>query len=297
MRASRTTATAAVMNDLFVNIKVDREERPDVDAIYMAALHQLGEQGGWPLTMFLTPDGEPFWGGTYFPPEDRYGRPAFVSVLNTVARVYRDEPDKVRNNAEALKQALKPKPPQGRRRGASTTRPCPTSRGASSAPSIRRKAACAAHRNFRRRNSSNFCGARACATASTNPRERGEPHAHPYRARRHLRSSRRRLLALQRRRALARAAFRKDALRQRAARRPDDRGPGARESRRSSRNASPRPSTGSTREMVTRRRRVRRVARRRQRRRRRQVLCVDVSPRSTMFSVRTMQTFRARSTT
>ena len=60
-------ATARVMNDLFVNIKVDREERPDVDAIYMGALHELGEQGGWPLTMFLTSDAEPFWGGTYFP--------------------------------------------------------------------------------------------------------------------------------------------------------------------------------------------------------------------------------------
>ncbi len=60
-------ATAAVMNELFVNMKVDREERPDIDQIYMAALHQLGEQGGWPLTMFLTPDGEPVWGGTYFP--------------------------------------------------------------------------------------------------------------------------------------------------------------------------------------------------------------------------------------
>ena len=60
-------ATAEVMNDLFVNIKVDREERPDIDQIYMSALHHLGEHGGWPLTMFLTPDGEPFWGGTYFP--------------------------------------------------------------------------------------------------------------------------------------------------------------------------------------------------------------------------------------
>ena len=67
MKASRTTPTAAVMNDLFINIKVDREERPDIDQIYMAALHHLGEQGGWPLTMFLTPDGEPVWGGTYFP--------------------------------------------------------------------------------------------------------------------------------------------------------------------------------------------------------------------------------------
>ena len=68
-------ATAAVMNALFVNIKVDREERPDVDQLYMAALHALGEQGGWPLTMFLTPDGEPIWGGTYFP-EGRALRPA-----------------------------------------------------------------------------------------------------------------------------------------------------------------------------------------------------------------------------
>ena len=102
-------ATAAVMNELFVNIKVDREERPDVDAIYMGALHELGEQGGWPLTMFLTSDAEPFWGGTYFPREERYGRPAFVRVLNEVARIYRDEQDKVRQNADTLKDRLKPR--------------------------------------------------------------------------------------------------------------------------------------------------------------------------------------------
>jgi uncharacterized protein YyaL (SSP411 family) len=101
-------ATARVMNELFVNIKVDREERPDVDAIYMGALHELGEQGGWPLTMFLTSDAEPFWGGTYFPKEQRYGRPAFVSVLNEVARVYREEPEKVKQNADVLKDRLKP---------------------------------------------------------------------------------------------------------------------------------------------------------------------------------------------
>jgi len=101
-------ATAAVMNDLFVNIKVDREERPDVDAIYMGALHELGEQGGWPLTMFLTSDAEPFWGGTYFPKDERYGRPAFVRVLTEVARIYRDEQDKVRQNADQLKARLKP---------------------------------------------------------------------------------------------------------------------------------------------------------------------------------------------
>src|SRR5512134_6074 len=68
---------AQLMNEHFVNIKVDREERPDVDRLYMQALHSLGEQGGWPLTMFLTPDGRPFWGGTYFPKESLYGRPSF----------------------------------------------------------------------------------------------------------------------------------------------------------------------------------------------------------------------------
>ncbi|MGH6827111.1 thioredoxin domain-containing protein [Methyloceanibacter sp.] len=101
--------TARVMNDLFVNIKVDREERPDVDAIYMAALHELGEQGGWPLTMFLTSDAEPFWGGTYFPREARYGRPAFTNVLKEIARIYREEQVKVRQNADALKDRLAPK--------------------------------------------------------------------------------------------------------------------------------------------------------------------------------------------
>ncbi|MEA2758283.1 MAG: uncharacterized protein QOH65_896 [Methylobacteriaceae bacterium] len=99
-------ATASVMNELFVNIKVDREERPDIDHIYMSALHALGQQGGWPLTMFLTPDGEPFWGGTYFPKIARHGHPAFVEVLRSVAHVFRAEPDKVRQNANALRQAL-----------------------------------------------------------------------------------------------------------------------------------------------------------------------------------------------
>src|SRR5689334_9349778 len=99
-------ATAAVMNDLFVNIKVDREERPDVDAIYMGALHALGEQGGWPLTMFLTSEAEPFWGGTYFPKDERFGRPAFIRVLNEIARIYREETAKIRQNADALKEHL-----------------------------------------------------------------------------------------------------------------------------------------------------------------------------------------------
>ncbi|HEX7073516.1 MAG TPA: thioredoxin domain-containing protein [Hyphomicrobiaceae bacterium] len=100
-------ATAALMNDLFINIKVDREERPDIDAIYMNALHELGEQGGWPLTMFLDPGGRPFWGGTYFPPQSRWGKPAFQHVLREVERIYREEPDKVRHNAELLTDTLK----------------------------------------------------------------------------------------------------------------------------------------------------------------------------------------------
>src|ERR671934_361693 len=98
--------TANVMNDLFVNIKVDREERPDIDQIYMSALHHLGEHGGWPLTMFLTSDGEPFWGGTYFPKTARYGKPAFVDLLREVERVFRQEPQSVEQNRSALMARL-----------------------------------------------------------------------------------------------------------------------------------------------------------------------------------------------
>ena len=99
-------ATAQVMNELFLNIKVDREERPDIDQIYMNALHILGEQGGWPLTMFLTPQAEPVWGGTYFPKESRFGRPAFVDVLREVARLFREEPNQIEQNRAALLSRL-----------------------------------------------------------------------------------------------------------------------------------------------------------------------------------------------
>jgi len=99
-------ATAAVMNALFVNIKVDREERPDIDAIYMAALHALGEHGGWPLTMFLTADAEPFWGGTYFPKNDRFGRPSFQRVLKEIARLHADERERIAGNAAAIRAHL-----------------------------------------------------------------------------------------------------------------------------------------------------------------------------------------------
>jgi uncharacterized protein YyaL (SSP411 family) len=94
---------AALMNRLFVNIKVDREERPDVDQIYMQAVQSMTGHGGWPMTVFLTPDGVPFYGGTYFPPEDRHGMPAFPRLLEGVAEAYRERRGEV---VEAGKQLL-----------------------------------------------------------------------------------------------------------------------------------------------------------------------------------------------
>ena len=102
--------TAAVMNEFYVCIKVDREERPDIDAIYMAALHRLGEQGGWPLTMFLDSETRPFWGGTYFPKDSRYGKPAFVNVLRQVAHIYANDRVTVDHNATHITQMLGERP-------------------------------------------------------------------------------------------------------------------------------------------------------------------------------------------
>lgn len=98
--------TAALMNELFVNVKVDREERPDIDAIYQTAVNMMGEQGGWPLTLFLTPQGEPFGGGTYFPPEPKFGKPAFPDVLREVARQYRENGEQVAKNTQTMRTAL-----------------------------------------------------------------------------------------------------------------------------------------------------------------------------------------------
>ena len=101
-----TPAVAQLMNRLFVNIKVDREERPDIDAIYQHALAMLGEQGGWPLTMFLTPGAKPYWGGTYFPPEERWGRPGFPTVLQRMAEAWTNEKEQVGKNTAALTEGL-----------------------------------------------------------------------------------------------------------------------------------------------------------------------------------------------
>ena len=99
--------TAALMNERFVSIKVDREERPDVDGLYMEAVVALTGQGGWPLTVFLTPDGRPFWGGTYFPPVQRHGLPSFRQVLTAISEAYRDRGGDLERQADALTDAIR----------------------------------------------------------------------------------------------------------------------------------------------------------------------------------------------
>ena len=93
-------AVAAAMNAAFVNVKVDREERPDVDAIYMDAVQAMTKRGGWPMTAFLTPKGEPFFGGTYFP------KPAFLQLLGAVSAAWRDRREELTRNVEPLRQAM-----------------------------------------------------------------------------------------------------------------------------------------------------------------------------------------------
>ncbi|MDQ3066632.1 MAG: thioredoxin domain-containing protein, partial [Actinomycetota bacterium] len=102
-----SAATAAVMNEHFVSVKVDREERPDLDAVYMEAVVALTGQGGWPMTVFLTPTGEPFYGGTYYPPEPRHGLPSFRQVLEAISEAWRDRRDDVSRSAGQLVDAVK----------------------------------------------------------------------------------------------------------------------------------------------------------------------------------------------
>ncbi len=270
-------ATAQVMNRLFVNIKVDREERPDIDHLYMSALHAMGEQGGWPLTMFLSPDGAPFWGGTYFPPTPRWGRPSFRQVLEAVAGAWRDRHDMVRQNAASLSAAL-------RRLGAAPAGNLPGPddldrwRRVTSAWSTRSRAACAARRNSPTRRFFGSFGTTTRGPAAPRTR-RGRAPAASHGTRRHLRPSRRRLRPLRHRRHMAGAPLREDALRQRAT----ARAAGLR-LRRSARPAAGEPRRGDDRLASARhagRRRcerpsgVRRLRGRRQRGRGRPVLCLE----------------------
>ena len=131
--------TAALMNERFVSVKVDREERPDVDSVYMDAVVALTGHGGWPMTVFLTPDGEPFFGGTYFPPEPRHGLPAFRQVLDAVADAYRERREDVARQAAALveracaQSAEREPSTRAAHRGAARARPTRAARGSSTA--------------------------------------------------------------------------------------------------------------------------------------------------------------------
>src|SRR5690348_12910360 len=92
-------ATAAYMNEHFVNIKVDREERPDIDALYMEAVQAMTGRGGWPMTVFCDPEGVPFYGGTYFPPDDSHGMPSFRLVMEAVVETFTNRRDELRSRA------------------------------------------------------------------------------------------------------------------------------------------------------------------------------------------------------
>src|SRR5262249_16805830 len=100
-------AVARLMNEHFVNIKVDREERPDLDDVYMMAVQMMTGQGGWPMSVFLTPDLKPFYAGTYFPPTDRYGRPGFASLLTQLAQAWRERRTEVEEVAERAAGAIR----------------------------------------------------------------------------------------------------------------------------------------------------------------------------------------------
>src|SRR5512142_3404275 len=97
---------ARLVNEQFIAVKVDRDERPDVDSRYQAAVQAISGQGGWPLTAFLTPDGHPFFGGTYFPPQDQFGRPGFGRVLLAIAGAFREKHGEVEESAEAVMGAI-----------------------------------------------------------------------------------------------------------------------------------------------------------------------------------------------
>src|SRR6202161_3271648 len=97
---------ATIVNQHFIAVKVDRDERPDIDSRYQAAVQAVSGQGGWPLTAFLTPDGKPFYGGTYFPPSDGYGRPSFRRVLLSIANAYKEKNGDVVEQAQMVKSAI-----------------------------------------------------------------------------------------------------------------------------------------------------------------------------------------------
>jgi uncharacterized protein YyaL (SSP411 family) len=144
-------ATAGVMNELFVNVKVDREERPDVDAVYMEAVQSLTGSGGWPMTVFLDHDGRPFYGGTYFPPTGRQGMPGFVELLRAVDEAWRTTREELHAQAARLTDAIRRSASVGGQ-ATSPARRCSTKRWRTcAAPSTSSSAASVGPRSSRRR--------------------------------------------------------------------------------------------------------------------------------------------------
>ena len=219
-------ASAAVMNELFVNIKVDREERPDLDKIYQLAQQMLTQRsGGWPLTMFLTPGTQrPFFGGTYFPKEPRYGMPAFTDLLRRVSEFYRTHREDIAKQSEALQQAFAEMSPPAAPADAPLDARTARRRRARSSPrsSIAQFGGFGAAPKFPHPTNIEFLLRQWRATAASDA-----PDLHSlYMAtltlqahgrRRHLRPSRRRLRALFGRPVLDDPALREDAVRQRSA--------------------------------------------------------------------------------
>ena len=139
-------ATAAVMNEHFVNIKLDREERPDVDKIYMTFVQATTGSGGWPLNVWLTPDLKPFFGGTYFPPEAKFGKPSFTDVLNQIADAWKTQRTEILNSANDISQRIGESIAKRPMPTSRSTRHGWTRRSASSRPSTTRASAASATR-------------------------------------------------------------------------------------------------------------------------------------------------------
>ena len=218
-------ASAAVMNELFVNIKVDREERPDLDRIYQIAQQMLTQRGGgWPLTMFFSPrDQRPFFGGTYFPKQAGHGLPAFTDLLRRVAEFYRTRSEDIAQQSAALQQAfdqLHGEPAAADT--ALTLAPLSAAREQLAAQfdarirRLRHGSEISASHQHRLSACANGAARRA-ATARPALAVHGDADAQAHGRRRHLRSTRWRLRALQRRSILDDPALRKDAVRQRPA--------------------------------------------------------------------------------
>ena len=156
-----SATTAALMNELFVNVKVDREERPDVDAVTMEATVGMTGSGGWPTTVFMTPDAKPFYAGTYFPPEPRHGIPSFPELLRAVADTWRERREDIEQQAARIDGALRSTAgSEALDRAAHVVAPRRGGSAGSPRRSSRRSAASGARRSSRpRRPSSSSCGA------------------------------------------------------------------------------------------------------------------------------------------